>query len=389
MMSMFDQKIDRYMTHSVKWDYSEEIFGVKDVLPMWVADMDFRAPDEVISALQERASHGIFGYTSAGPEAKKAVQSWMKARHGWDVTQESIVFSSGVVTALSMAIQSLTDPGDAVLIQSPVYHPFFDMTEKNGRTLVNNQLKLENGAYQIDFEDLEEKAAHQKVKLMLLCNPQNPGGRVWTKEELQRIGEICAKHHVIVVSDEIHSDLMLFGHKHVPFASLSKEHARNSVTCMAPSKTFNLAGLQSSAIIIPNKEIRTKYEEFQKRQGFFTLNTFGIAGLTAAYTHGEKWLDELNSYLEENVNTVISYIEEHLPKLNVIRPDSTYLIWIDCTQLQKTDAELKELLLQKGKLALEDGTKYGPGGEGFVRMNIGCPRSLVHEGLERLRKAFS
>jgi cystathionine beta-lyase len=263
------------------------------------------------------------------------------------------------------------------------------MTEKNGRTLVNNQLKLENGTYQIDFEDFEKKAAHQEVKLMLLCNPQNPGGRVWTKEELERIGEICAKHHVIVVSDEIHSDLMLFGHKHVPFASLSKEHAQNSITCMAPSKTFNLAGLQSSAIIIPNKEIRTKYEEFQKRQGFFTLNTFGIAGLTAAYTHGEKWLDELNSYLEENVNTVISYIEEHLPKLTVIRPDSTYLIWIDCTQLQKTDAEIKELLLQKGKLALEDGTKYGPGGEGFVRMNIGCPRSLVNEGLDRLRKAFS
>ncbi|TDL78595.1 MalY/PatB family protein [Peribacillus frigoritolerans] len=388
-MNPFDQKTDRYNTQSVKWDYTEEIFGIKDVLPMWVADMDFKAPKQVVAALAERASHGIFGYTSTGFGAKKAVQNWMEKRHSWNITQESIVFSSGVVTALSMAIQSLTDPGDSVLIQSPVYHPFFDMTEKNNRTIINNQLKLVQGKYEIDFADLEEKLSDPAVKLMLLCNPHNPGGRVWSSDELKKLGELCAAHHVIVVSDEIHSDLMLFGHKHVPFASISKELADISITCMAPSKTFNLAGLQSSAIIIPNKDLRTRYEDYQKRQGFFTLNTFGITGMEAAYTYGAPWLEELTAYLEGNVNTVTSFIAEKLPELKVIQPDSTYLVWIDCRSLSKTDAELKALLLEKGRLALEEGTKYGPGGEGFVRMNIGCPRSVVLEGLTRLEKAFS
>jgi cystathionine beta-lyase len=388
-MNPFDQTTDRYNTQSVKWDYTEEIFGIKDVLPMWVADMDFKAPQEVVAALAERASHGIFGYTSAGFGAKKAVQTWMKKRHNWDITQESIVFSSGVVTALSMAIQSLTEPGDSILIQSPVYHPFFDMTEKNNRTIVNNQLSLAHGHYEIDFADLEEKLSDPDVKLMLLCSPHNPGGRAWSLDELKKIGELCAAHQVIVVSDEIHSDLMLFGHKHVPFASISGELANLSITCMSPSKTFNLAGLQSSAIIIPNKDLRTKYEDFQKKQGFFTLNTFGITGMEAAYTYGDPWLEELKTYIEGNVNTVTSFIAEKMPALKVIQPDSTYLVWIDCRSLSKTDAELKELLLEKGRLALEEGTKYGPGGEGFVRMNIGCPRSVVLEGLKRLEKAFS
>ncbi|PLR66094.1 MULTISPECIES: MalY/PatB family protein [Bacillaceae] len=389
MLNPFDQTTDRYNTQSVKWDYTEEIFGIKDVLPMWVADMDFKAPPEVIEALEKRASHGVYGYTSAGAGAKKAVQTWMKTRHDWDITQESILFSSGIVTALSMSIQSLTEPGDSVIIQSPVYHPFFEMTEKNNRTIVNNQLKLLNGKYEIDFADLEKKLSDPRVKLMLLCNPHNPGGRAWTMDELKKLGELCAEHHVIVVSDEIHSDLMLYGHKHVPLASISKELADHSITCMAPSKTFNLAGLQSSAIIIPNKELRTKYEDFQKRQGFFTLNTFGITGLEAAYTYGAPWLENLVGYLEENVNTVISFISEKLPNLKVMKPESTYLVWIDCRNLLKTDAEIKHALLEKGKLALEEGSKYGPGGEGFVRMNIGCPRSMVLEGLNRLEKAFS
>ncbi|WP_313803006.1 PatB family C-S lyase [Cytobacillus sp.] len=388
-MNMYDfnQKTNREHTSSVKWGLTKQIFGADDVLPMWVADMDFSPPNEVKEAIQERVDHGIYGYTYSPPSTTESIQQWIKKRHGWEINHSWILYSSGVVPSISIAIEAFTAPGDKVMLQSPVYTPFFEMIEKNNRQLVNTPLNLINNRYEIDFTLFEDRLK-DGVKLFLLCNPHNPSGRVWTKEELTRIGELCYQYNCLILSDEIHSDLIL-KNKHVPIASLNETFSDITIMCIAPTKTFNLAGLQASALVIPNKQLRKAFKDVQERQGFFSLSTFGIIGMESAYRFGEQWLEELLAYLRENVHTVKKYIDIHLPGISMMEPEGSYLIWLNCRELHLSDEELKNRLLNKGKLALEPGIKYGPGGEGFVRMNVACPREVVLEGLERLKKAFS
>ncbi|MGN9866383.1 MalY/PatB family protein [Bacillus swezeyi] len=385
----FNTKHNRLGTQSVKWDLTQELFGVNDALPMWVADMDFRAPQAVIDALQQRLEHGVFGYTSANAKTKEAVVSWLSRRHGWESEPSFIIFSPGIVTALGTAVQAFTEPGDKVIVQPPVYPPFFDMVTKNGRTVLHNPLIEKDGRYEMDFHDLEKKLSEPDVKLFILCNPHNPSGRSWTKEELTKLGELCLGHGVTVVSDEIHSDLMLNGRKHTPFASISPEFAELSITCIAPSKTFNLAGLQASAILIPDRAKRTAFTQVMQRQGLHSLNTFAVAAIEAAYSKGEPWLDHLISYIEHNMEEVRRFLEKELPDVQMMKPDASYLAWLDCRALGLSDQEIKHKLIHKGKLILEAGPKYGPGGEGFVRMNVGCSLSVVKDGLIRLKTAFS
>lgn len=383
----FHKSIDRQNSASVKWGLNHAIFGTKDVLPMWVADMDFEPPTEVSDALKKRIEHGIYGYTYVPETATEAVKSWVKNRHGWDIHSSWVLYSPGVVPSIGIAIHSLTKPGDKVMLQSPVYTPFFNMIEKNERVVVNSPLKLQDNRYEIDFDDFEEKLK-DGVKLFLLCNPHNPSGRAWNEEELRKIADLCIKYNCIILSDEIHSDLIYKPNKHIPIVSLDERYQDHIITCIAPSKTFNLAGLQASAVIIANKEIREAFKATQGKLGFFSLNTFGVFGMEAAYRYGEPWLEDLLSYLKENVDIAITFIEKELPSLAVMEPDGTYLLWIDCRKLDLTDEEIKEKLIKKGKLGLEPGPKYGTGGEGFVRMNIACTRDTLLDGLERLKRAF-
>ena len=387
-MSIFNEKINRLETASVKWEMVKDVFGAEDLWPMWVADMDFKPPQAVIDALRNRAEHGVFGYTFVPTSAMDAIEKWLKKRHGWQIHTSWLEFCSGVVQGISTAINALTKEGDKVLVQSPVYTPFFDMIAKNNRVVVNAQLELVEGRYEIDFSRLEE-ALKEGCKLFILCNPHNPAGRVWAEEELLRIGELCEQYDCLILSDEIHSDLIYKNDKHIPIASLSEELANRTVTFIAPSKTFNLAGLHTSVAIIKKEELRTKFHEQLTRQGFFSLNTFGIIGMEAAYLEGESWLEELLDYLEDNMNVVAGYLAEHLPEIHLVEPEGTYLLWLDCRELGLSDEELRIRLIEKGKLALEPGTKYGPGGEGFVRMNIACPREMLQEGLDRLKIALS
>lgn len=384
----FHKSIDRQNTSSVKWGLNHVIFGTSDVLPMWVADMDFPPPKEVTEALKNRLEHGIYGYTYVPDTTTKAVQSWVKKRHDWDIHQSWVLYSPGVVPSIGIAIHTLTEPGDKVLLQSPVYTPFFNMIEKNERVVVNSPLKINNNRYEIDFDDFEKKLK-EGVKLFLLCNPHNPSGRAWNEEELRKIADLCIQYNCLILSDEIHSDLIYKPNRHIPIVSLEEKYQDHIITCIAPSKTFNLAGLQASAVIIPNEGIRKAFQATQGRLGFFSLNTFGVIGMEAAYQHGEAWLEELLAYLKINVDTATSFIEKELPELSVMEPDGTYLLWIDCRKLGLTDEEIKERLISKGKLGLEPGPKYGLGGDGFVRMNIACTHETLLDGLERLKAAFS
>ncbi len=383
----FDQIINRENTSSVKWGMTQQVFGTSEVLPMWVADMDFAPPSEVKDALLDRVHHGVFGYTFPSTSTADSITQWLQNRHSWNIENEWILYNLGVVPSIATAIEAYTAPGDKVMLQSPVYAPFFDMVKKNNREVVNSPLKLVNNRFEIDFADFEERLK-EGVKLLLLCNPHNPGGRVWTKEELQKIGELCHQYQCLILSDEIHSDLVFKENKHIPIASLNNKFNEITITCIAPTKTFNLAGLQASAVIISNKELRKEFQTVLQRQGFFSLPTFGAIGMEAAYQHGNSWLDELLEYLHENVETAKSFIDEHLPSIKVMEPEGTYLLWLNCRGLDLSDEDIKDRLLYKGKLALEPGKKYGPGGEGFVRMNIACPREMLLDGLERLKRAF-
>lgn len=384
----FHRNIDRLNTASVKWGLTKDLFGSEDILPMWVADMDFEPPKEVGEALKMRIDHGIFGYTYVPPTVGEAIQAWLKKRHQWDIDPAWLLYSPGVVPSIGIAIQALTNPGDKVLLQSPVYTPFFNMIKNNGRVVVNSPLEMRDNTFHINMGDFEEKLK-EGPKLFLLCNPHNPGGKVWKKEELERIAELCLQYDCKIISDEIHSDLIYEPNRHVPIAALNEKYKEHVITFIAPSKTFNLAGLQASAAIIPNKEMRRAFQATQGRLGISSLNTFGIIGMETAYRYGEGWLEELLPYLKENMLTAKQYIEENIPNISVMEPDGTYLLWLDCRKLGLTDEEIKEALLKKGKLGLEPGPKYGTGGEGFVRMNFACTRDTLMEGLERLKKAFS
>ncbi|MCH5139107.1 pyridoxal phosphate-dependent aminotransferase [Clostridiaceae bacterium UIB06] len=385
----FDKVFDKENTDSVKWNFAEKVLGDKDVIPMWIADMDFQTVPEVKEAIIKRASQGVYGYSETLNGYYDSITNWIEKRHQWKIEREWLCISPGVVTALSLVVKALTHPGDKVVIQSPVYYPFFNSILRNGCEIVNNPLKAVEGRYHVDYEDLEEKVKDERVKLMIICNPHNPVGRVWTKEELQRIGEICLKNDVLVVADEIHSDLIYKGHKYTPFASISKEFEQNSITCTAPSKTFNLAGLQTSNIIIPNEKLRREYNIALENIGISRLNLFGVIGCEAAYKYGEEWLDELLDYLEENKRYTEKYISEKIPKLKVVKAEGTYLLWINFRELGMNSKELKKFMLTKAKVAFNEGFIFGEGGEGFERMNIACPRSILQEALRRIEEAVN
>lgn len=384
----FDKSVKRVGTSSVKWDYLDRIFGNTEVLPLWVADMDFEVPQPVIDAVVKRAQHGIYGYTERPDSFFSSMAGWMKRRHGWDISTEWISVCPGVVPALCFSVLSFSEPGDKVLVQSPVYPPFFAAIENNGRIILNSRLKLEKGRYEIDFEDLDAKLG-SGVKIMLLCSPHNPIGRVWSREELKRIGELCIKHDVVIISDEIHSDLVYSGNVHTPIASISQELAERTVTCIAPSKTFNIAGLSTSASIIPNKALHDRFNNTMKRLGIELSNLFGITALEAAYNFGEEWLDQLLAYLEGNIDFLIGYIETKIPRIKVIKPQGTYLVWLDCRELGMNQAELVDFFTNKALVGINDGTAFRAGGEGFMRLNAACPRSLLKEALERIEEAVN
>lgn len=383
----FDESINRLQTNSVKWDEVENLFGDKEMLPMWVADMDFKAPQPVIDALQQRVEHGIYGYTTRPNSYYEATVGWMKRRHNWTIEKDWICFSPGVVPALHIIVQTFTKPGDKILIQQPVYYPFMSVIEKNGREVVNNPLRYEDGRYFMDFDDLEKKI-NPSVKMIILSNPHNPVGRVWTKDELKMLGEICLKHNILVVSDEIHFDLVFKGNVHIPFASISKEFAEHSITCTAPSKTFNLAGLKTSNIIIPNKEYRESFNKAVEDAFLSMTNTFGVTALIAAYEEGDEWLDQLIDYLKGNLDFLKEYIKSNIPEVKVVEPEATYLVWLDCRELGLDAKELERVIQKQGKVAFDEGYIFGKEGEGFTRINIACPRTLLEEGLKRFSQAL-
>lgn len=383
-MGNFDEVIDRRNTKSVKWDMAQTLFNSKDVIPMWVADMDFKAPEAINEALKQRAEHGVYGYTLIDKDTQNAIINWNKERHGWNVEPEWFTFSNGVVTTLHMAVQAFTEPDDGVLIQTPVYPPFYNVLKTHNRNIVKNPLVYKDSYYTIDFADFEEKL--KQVKAFILCSPHNPVGRVWKKEELEEMARLCMKHDVLIISDEIHGDLVYPGQKHIPIASLSEEIANRTVTCTAPSKTFNVPGLGASYVITPNREIRNDLDHAYQKQGFHNmLNTMGQIGLEAAYTHGADWVDELTAILEGHYHYVKESFAAHAPELKVVQSEGTYLLWIDCTGLHLGDAkELREFFVSEAKVGLNAGIDYGEEAEQFMRMNIGCPRATLEEAVNRI-----
>ena len=384
----FDEIINRKSTSCLKYDFAAERGYPKDILPFWVADMDFRAPVPVIDALKTRADHGIFGYTQVKDDYFNVLQNWFRTRHDWEIERSDLVITPGVVFAVATAIRAFTRHGDAVLIQQPVYYPFANMIRQNERVLVDNPLHLIEGRYMIDFEDFEQKIVEHQVKLFILCSPHNPVGRVWTHAELEQIAAICLRHDVIVVADEIHEEFVRPGFRHIPFASLSEEAAATTVTCTSPSKTFNLAGLQISNIFIRNAELRRRFKEELSRTGYDEPNTLGLAGAKAAYEHGAEWLTQLLAYIEENHTRTKSFLTAHLPKVQIIAPEGTYLLWLDFRAYGLSDEALNEKIIREAHLWLDDGPIFGAGGSGFQRINIACPWSTLETGLHNLAKAF-
>lgn len=384
----FDEILQRAGTGSVKYDLRTRIFGTEEVIPMWVADMDFRTPDFITRALRKRACDPVFGYTLRGDSFFTSVSGWMKRRHGWEIEKEWLTFSPGVVSALSLCVLAFTDPGDKVVIQPPVYHPFYFVVTDNDRKLTHNPLRVENGRFHMDFDHLES-VIDERTKLLILSNPHNPGGTVWKEEELRRLGEICIKNKITLVSDEIHSDLPAKGFRHRPAASISREIAEITVTCMAPSKTFNSAGLAASVVIISNSRLMKSYRRTLNAIHLEFGNIFGNEALVAAYENGDLWLAELLEYLGKNIDYALRFFEERIPAIKVMKPEASYLLWLDCRGLMMDQKELTEFMIRRAKLGLNDGTMFGKEGKGFMRMNIGCPLSTLKQALVNLEKAVT
>lgn len=378
----FDEIIDRRGTNCVKWDGAEN----PDVLPMWVADMDFRTAPAIIEALRRRVDHGVFGYTRVPQSYYDAITGWFGRRHGWNIDKDWIIYTSGVVPAISAIIKALTVPGDKVLIQTPVYNCFFSSIRNNGCEIVESPLIYTDNTYSIDFEDLESKASDPKVKAMILCNPHNPAGRVWSRDELIRIGEICIRHDVVVIADEIHCELVMPGYEYTPFASISEEFSRHSVSCVSPSKAFNIAGLQIANIVCADAVCRAKIDRAININEVCDVNPFGVIALQAAYNEGAEWLDQLLEYIHGNYEYMCSFCEEHLPDFPITKLEGTYLVWMDCRKFGMTSTELEKRLIEEAGLWLNAGTMYGQDGEGFMRWNIACPRARMIEGLRRFEK---
>ncbi len=383
----FDRIIDRRNTKSIKYDLAAKRGMPEDILPLWVADMDFQVSSYIQEALIRQTEHGIFGYSDVGEEYFEIVKGWMKRRHGWDVEGDWLVKTPGVVFALSLAVKAFTEPGDGVLIQQPVYGPFKEVVEVNGRRTVSNTLVYKEHKYFMDFQDFEEKIVKEKIKLFILCNPHNPVGRVWTKEELMRVGDICRKHHVIVVSDEIHGDFAFKGKHHV-FAGLKKEYGEFTVTCTAPSKTFNLAGLQLSNIFISNPDLRKAFCRQLHITTYSEINVMGLVACEAAYKDGDEWYQAMMKYVEGNIAFTKEYVEKNIPGVTMAEHEGTYLVWLDFRQLGMSREELEEVIVHKARLWLNDGAIFGESGAGFQRVNVACPRKILEEALERMERAL-
>ncbi|WP_138494667.1 MalY/PatB family protein [Paenibacillus pinistramenti] len=395
-MSMFDTPVNRRNTSAEKWDDLDHIFGSGDVLPMWVADMDFRAPEAVIKALHERAEHGVFGYSFLGDSYREAVAGWMLRRHQWQVDPEAVVHAPGVVPALFHLVGAFTSPGEEVIIQPPVYPPFARVVNNLGRKLLLNPLlRNQEGRYEMDFKQLESLMNGEagRAKMLILCSPHNPVGRVWTRDELSALHELAERYNVLVVSDEIHADLTFSPNVHVPFAALSEQAKEHSIICTAPSKTFNLAALNTSNIIIHNPELRSKFKDQLSTYEAGQAGIFGLTAAEAAYTHGDEWLDECLDYIRSNMEGVLQHITRYKnkdgsPLVTAHLPEATYLLWLDFRPLGLTADELSAFMIKEARLGLNSGASFGREGEGFMRMNLACPRSIVDEALQRLNVAM-
>ena len=385
----FDEVIDRRDTNAVKLERCKALFGTEDVLPLWVADMDFRTPDFIIDAIQKRLEHPILGYTMPSKSFYSASISWIKEHHDWNIQRDWFGFLPGIVPGLSFAVQSLTKPGDEIIVQPPVYYPFFHVIEKNHRVLVQNQLKEENGKFVMDFDDLEKKFT-SKTKLFILCNPHNPGGRVWTLDELQRFASICEKHQVTIVSDEIHADMVLPGKtKHTPLATVSAWSEQNTVTFMAPTKVFNMPGLISSAYIIPNAELRHRFVEFLEASEMNSGNMFAYTAAVAAYENGDEWRKQMLDYVQGNIDFVADFLKKNVPQIKPMIPEASFLVWLDCKDLGMETDELHKFFSLKAGLGLNKGTIFGPGGEYHLRLNVACSRSILEKAMKQLKEAVN
>ena len=383
----FDTVPDRVPTSSLKWSYRRRFCGEEDVLPLWVADMDFPVAPEIQEAIRARTEHPIYGYPVRQDGFYESLMGWTQRRYGWEIRREWICYSPGIVPAINLAVLAFTQPGDKVVIQSPVYYPFGAAVLNNGRQLVDNPLRLEGDLYVMDLADLERKI-DSRTKLLILCSPHNPVGRVWTREELTALAELCARKNLIVVSDEIHGDLVMPGFRHTCFASISEDAASRTLTCLAVSKTFNLAGLCTANIVIPDHRLRDGFVTAAGNLGLGTSNVFGIVAQEAAYFKGEPWLEELIRYVDGNYRRLKSVLEGGIPGIRVLPLEGTYLAWVDCRSLGKTDPELKDFFLHKAKVWLDDGPMFGAGGSGFMRVNLACPRATLDAAIERILTAF-
>ena len=388
MTTNFDEIIDSRNTSCLKYDFAVERGYPANIDPFWVADMDFRAPQPVIDEIVRRAQHGIFGYTNPKDDYRQTLLDWFRTYHSWTPSSQSLILTPGVVFALCMAVRAFTKPGEAVLIQQPVYYPFTESIRDNGRELVNSPLILKDGHYTIDFADFEQKIQDHQVRLFLLCSPHNPAGRVWTREELLQMASICARHDVLIVADEIHHEFIRPGFHHTVLASLSPAIAERVITCTAPSKTFNLAGLQLSNIFIENTALRRKFRQEVTAAGYSQPNALGMFAAQAAYAHGREWLTELLAYLEGNYQFTRQFLQRELPHVKLIEPEGTYLLWLDFSYYGLSDEALDETIIHKANLWLDSGHIFGPAGSGFQRLNIACPRSILEKGLRQLASAF-
>lgn len=384
----FDKVISRQNTIARKWDAMDEVYGTNNLLPMWVADMDFESPKEVIEAIRSRAEHGVFGYPFRKETYFEVIIDWQRRRHGFNVDMEWFVCTPAVVTAISVAVQTFTNPGDKVIIQPPIYPPFFTCVTKNSRQVVENSLMFNNGRYEIDFEDLERKIDPQ-VKMLILCNPHNPVGRAWGTDELRKLGELCTRNNIIMLSDEMHCDLVYSPHKHVPLASISSEISNKTITFISPAKAFNLTAFYNSVTIIPDETLRRRFFQAMDNLELLHGNLFGIVALEAAYKYGEEWLDKLLLYLNDNADYLTRFIKAEIPQIKVNKPEATYLAWLDCRSLSLAPDELKDFWVNKAKVAVNDGSTFGKNGEGFVRLNFGCTRARLEEALQRIKCAVN
>ena len=381
----FDEIVNRFGTNSVKVDKLKEYFGNEDLIPLWVADMDFKTPDFIVDALKKRCEHPIFGYTFASDEYYESIINWLDYKYRWKVQKEWLSYIPGIVKGIAFALDCFTQPGDKVIIQPPVYHPFRIVPEEMEREVVYNPLQLVNGQYEMDFEQLES-IIDNKCKVFILCNPHNPGGIVWSRNTLIQLAEICSKHNILVISDEIHAEMAYPSHRHNSFSTVSDIAKDCSITFMAPSKTFNIAGIVTSYSVIPNKDIREKFYSFLSARELDAGTIFAYTATTAAYTYGAEWLQQMRMYIMENVRFVEKFMQTNIPKIKVYPPQASFLVWLDCRELNLSQEKLVNLFINDAKLALNDGSMFGPGGEGYMRLNIGCPRSILEEALNALKR---